>query len=716
MRPMVRAFVLTLCTALFVLPAVVAAQESPFISPELYSTLAGEISGDISYDHLRHLTLHHSPNGASRGFRAKMRWIAEKAGEFGLEEVRIIDDLKFNGVGWSPLAAELFILSPEQRRLTSYAETAVAIADYSRSGTWEGELVDVGGGISDADYEGKDVAGKIVLTSGSPSQVMDHAVWKRGALGIVYYNESRGISYPDQVAWTRLNARPPEGKQNTFAFSISYRAGMDLKRRLAPRPKRGATPGSFGEGMEPGETIRVRAVVESEFEENPRQWIVEGWIRGSAANASQQAIVLTAHGQEEKTSANDDNSGCANLLEIARALTKLIKEGRLPRPQRDIRFWWVNEFSSEYEFFSVYPDERGKMLVNLNQDMVGAKQSAGSRIQHISRLPHSQPTYLEDVVESIALAVMRGNSPYLSAGQAGTTQPYSRPVLSQLGTRERYGAELVPYFDSTDHHVFNEGIIGIPGMTLTNWPDDFIHSSDDDLWQMDPTQLQRNAFIITAAAWYFATLDEKALPSLVSRVHSNNQRRLAEAYARATELLGPAPRAQLDETYKDSVNLIRQAARRAKASLESLRVFSPGTALAAAIADLQKALTAGERGMYDSIQQHYRLHAGRLPQHPDAPQPELEKTMQRKVPAVAVGVKEWLDKRGDVPAQGLHSLMKFEVLNFVDGKRSYWSIYEAVRAEMLLAGEWYYGKVEPQQVSDLLDAAVKAGILRLARE
>jgi hypothetical protein len=460
----------------------------------------------------------------------------------------------------------------------------------------------------------------------------------------------------------------------------------------------------------------VRAVVEAEFEENPKQWIVEGWIRGSAPDASSQAIVLTAHAQEEKTSANDDNSGCASLLEIGRSLAKLIREGRLPRPQRDIRFWWVNEFDSEYEFFSVYPDERRKILASLNQDMVGAKQSAGSRIQHISRLPHSRPSYLEAVVESIAGVVMRGNSAYLAAAQAGTLQPFSRAIVSRRGTRERYGAELVPYFDSTDHHVFNEAIIGIPGMTLTNWPDDFIHSSDDDLWQIDATQLQRNAYIVAASAVYLASAGPKELPALASRVHAAVQRDMAEAYARAAELLALAPAGQRDEVYVDSVNLIRQAARRAAATLDSLSVFAPDSRLAGFLADLKKSITAAEQSMYETIQQHYRLHAGHLPQHPDRPQPELEKRMQWKIPAVAVGVREWLEKREAVPAQGLHTLMKFEALNFVDGQRSYWSIYQAVRAEMLMAGEWYYGKVAPQQVSDLLDAAVKAGILRLVRE
>jgi len=682
---------------------VAAAQESPFAPAETYQLLSGEISGDISYDHLRHLTLHHSPNGASRGFREKMRWIAAKAKEVGLEDVRIIDDLRYSGVGWAPLFAELWIVSPDLRRLISYDEAAVAIADYSQGGTWEGELVDVGAGTRDADYDGKDVKGKIVLVSGSPSTVMEQAVWKRGALGIVYYNAVRGIGYPDQIAWTRVNPRPPEGKQNTFAFSISNRAGMELKQRLQPRQ----TPGS--EEWQPGEKIVLRATVQVEIEPEPKQWIVEGWIRGT--KPQEKHVVLTAHGQEEKTSANDDNSGCANLLEIGRALAKLIREGKLERPARSIRFWWVNEISAPYEYYAVHPEERAQALVNINQDMVGAKQSAGSRVQHITHTPWSRPSYLNAVVHSIARMVMQGNSSYISAGQAGSTTPYSKPILSHLGTRERYGAEITPHFNNTDHMVFNDSIIGVAGITLTNYPDDFIHSNDDDLWQMDATQLQRNAFIVAASAWYLATLGPQQLPTLVSQVHSGAQNELSQAYARAAEMLALAPAVERDAVYADALNLAAQAGRAGAATLDSVREFAPGTSMPQVDA-LKTALNAATRTMQDTLMEHYTLYTGKKPMHPEV-QPELEKEMQRKVPEVAVGVREYLEKRRDVRRTGLHPVMAYEVWNFVDGKRSYFEIYRAVRAEAQFGGAWYYGTVSAKQVSDLLDAGVKAGILKL---
>lgn len=684
------------------------AQESPFVPREVFELWNAELSGDRSFEHLRHLTLYHSPNGGSRGFQEKMRWILQKAREAGLEDVRLIDHLPYRGTAWTVKSAELWMLQPERRRLTSHADVPVAIANYSRSGTWEGELVDVGAGTSDADYAGKDVRGKIVLVSGSASAAMREAVWERGALGVVYYNAQRGLDYPDQVAYIGISPNPPAGKQNTFAFSISYRMGLELKQRLARRTAPAAIPGAAGEGTLEGEKIVLRAEVDAEFHPEPKNWIVEGWIRGTKYR--NQQIVLTAHAQEEKYSANDDNSGCANLLEIARAWTRLIREGRLPRPVRDVRFWWVNEFASQYAYFATYPEQRRALLVNINQDMVGAKQSIGSRIQHITRLPHSRASFLETVVSSVAELVMRSNTAYLSAGQAGTPQPFSRPILALNGTRERYGAEFVPYFGNTDHHAFNDVIIGIPGVTLTNWPDELIHSNYDDLWQMDATQLERNAFIVAASANYLATLDTEGAPVLAAQVRATALRVLSEAFARASELLTTATPAARPQAYQDGDNLIEQAGLRAARLLESVRVFA-APALAEQLAEEAREVTNEAAYLRERLAVQYRRLAGEAP--PVASLSPEEQAMAAKVPEIAGTPAEFLDKRSSIGNQGLHSLMAFEVWCFVDGRRSYLDIYRAVRAEAQLAGEWYYGRVTARQVSELLDAGVRAGLLKL---
>jgi hypothetical protein len=53
--------------------------------------------------------------------------------------------------------------------------------------------------------------------------------------------------------------------------------------------------------------------------------------------------------------------------------------------------------------------------------------------------------------------------------------------------------------------------------------------------------------------------------------------------------------------------------------------------------------------------------------------------------------------------------MEAEVFNFADGKRSAYAVYEAVAAEALSAGEWYYGNVKPADVLKALERATESG-------
>jgi hypothetical protein len=56
------------------------------------------------------------------------------------------------------------------------------------------------------------------------------------------------------------------------------------------------------------------------------------------------------------------------------------------------------------------------------------------------------------------------------------------------------------------------------------------------------------------------------------------------------------------------------------------------------------------------------------------------------------------------------------VMNFVDGKRSYYDIYKAVKAESMAAGKFFYGTVTLEDVVKVLDANVESGALTLKQK
>jgi hypothetical protein len=678
-----------------------AAQTSPFLPDPLFRDLVNEISGDRAFEHDRHLT-HYHRTGGSRDFFAAAEYIRQAAAEAGLEEVKLVRQ-KWDGESWSCRSGEAWILDPAPAKLAAYDEVAVSVADNSRATHVTAELVDVGAGVTESDYAGKDIAGKVVLASGSATTAHAEAVWKRGALGVVSWQTNRPEHFdaPDQVAWGRIGyeARDVAGVKNgtpgTFAIMIPPRRGRALQRQLAASGP-----------------VRVKVDIETSFAQPPAQAYVEGWIRGSEIH--DQQIVLTAHIQEEMTSANDDGSGCASLLEIGRAVARLVREGRRPRPRRDIRFWWVNEFSSEEQFFRENPAEPRKMLLNINQDMVAARQSLGGRVQYGSRLPWSLPHALDDVMESVLGMVRDGNTSLLTTRGTRLPQPFTREIVAVKGSREPYHARMVPYYDHTDHHAFTPARVGVPGTSLTNWPDEFIHSTGDDLEQVDATQLERNAVVVAAVSLYFAALRDEDAPALAAYVASRGRARIAADAATAVAYLAEAPAEARAAAYRQARNLIRQSHRKEAGAIASvLRLSARGRAadyVTRALARIEEELP----GELRALEQAYTALTGQ-----GVPNLALGADEQRLadrvyVPAADLGAaQDALEKVK--PVAGLHGMMQFEVYNFADGRRTAWDVYEAVAAEALSAGGWYYGQVRPADVLDALEKAAQAGAFTLRK-
>src|SRR6185437_15835341 len=120
---------------------------------------------------------------------------------------------------------------------------------------------------------------------------------------------------PDEIAWNNL---PRGNGASTFAFNLSHRMGMDLV-DLALR----------------GTKVTLHAKVAATEYDTDMQ-IPTAVIKGTGE--STQEIAFTGHLYEgiAKQGAMDDSSGCAVVLEMARAWKKLIDDGVLPRPRRTV--------------------------------------------------------------------------------------------------------------------------------------------------------------------------------------------------------------------------------------------------------------------------------------------------------------------------------------------------------------------------------------------
>ncbi len=681
--------------------ATLVGQESPFVPEALDRVLKNELSGDRAFSYVRKLTPYHRIMG-SEAFIQAAEMLAGMAREFGLENVRVVRQKFEGGLSWNPRSGRLLLLEPEEK-ICDFAEVPVSLAVFSRSARAEAELVDAGRAASPEDFAGIDVAGKIVLTTAAPGLAVRTAVWERGALGVVSsasIHPGARFDTPDQVAYLKVPVSCPPGKAAPWAFMISARRHGELQDLLR-------------KARAQGRSIRVRAEIEAEVREPAEQAYLMAEIRGSEIH--DQDIVLTAHLDEESTSANDNGSGCGALLEIGRAVCALVRDGRIPRPKRDIVFWWPNEHTSEYQFLGEQPEERHSWLAAVNMDMVGARQAMGSRIQHIVRTPHSLPSYLSDVVESVAEYVILGNTAFLAADEAGTPQPFGKPILATLGSRERYGAMVIPHSGASDHEVFCEGVVGVPGVGLINHPDSYIHSSDDDLPNIDPTQLERNAFVVAATALFLAGAGDEDVPLLAGEVRSRAVQRLAADLRTALVHVRDKKAGDPERSYREARNLLERAGERETAAIRSTLKFTRPAGANAAYAEALAQRTLGTaREFVREMDLAFPEIAGRVRKSGAASGlSPAEKELAVRVPANAGTLGEYFAKRGwNVSFPGLHPIMAKECYCFVDGKRTGLDIFRAVQAEALSAGAFYYGEVTPEAVLALLDDALRKGVLR----
>jgi hypothetical protein len=672
----------------------VFAQQLSVLDPMHTQLILQEISGDAAYEHIRYMTQFHRPSGGADGLWAVAEYYEEKAREFGLVDVSLIKQT-YRGRPWNAKFADLWIVQPQPERIASTLQSVLHLADYSRAADVTGELVDVGAGTAE-DLANVDVNGKIVLTYGSIGSVMDRAVGGGGALGIIWYPSPFGAqsAFPDQLRWSRVS-RGSDGYEPTFAFGLSLRQGLELRGRIA----------------QADEPIVVHAVVESDFNSvqgsEPWQVMVEAFIRGSEPGLGQD-VVLTGHLQEEGTSANDDASGTASVLEIARALNRLIDEGRLPRPRRNLRFWWVTEISSQRQYFADNPEASQQMWVNINQDMVGADQSQDVlRKQNITRLPAARFHFFNDVVESVIEYMVASNTSELAQLQAGSGF-YPNPHLSHLGSRDRYNAKMIFFHNNTDHMTFTETPIGVPGTTFTNWPDNYIHSSDDQLWNIDRTQLGRNAASVALMAYTMANAGASSVHVLAAETEGRGQQRLGHNLRLGLTWIASSP--DKAAAYHQAVDQVRFAAERERLAIASLPEAHQS---AEALVDpLLEGLASREAQAIRSVENAYRRATGQGA--PDRGLSDAERKLSDMTPVITGGPQEFLTGRGRIRfVPGLHSLMGFEILNAANGERTGLDIYRYVAAEAREAGDYYYGTVSADEVLQYLENVEAAGLMRL---
>jgi aminopeptidase YwaD len=471
----------------------------------LWRALQEECSGKAAYQAVADISRYHRIQ-ASPGFRQAAEYVRERLTEAGVQAEILSYPANTNTAfwgarsfqEWDARAGTLHLIEPEDqaRKLADYREVPISLIQRSTAFDDEMEVIAVEKGEKPEEYEGLDVAGKVVLTRGNVHRVHDLAVLRRGAVGILFDGmaESEPVrpawALPDAIQYTSFWWRSDVPK--CFGFALSPREGERLRRLIRQRQENGEGP------------VRVRAHVDARLYDGTLD-VVSATIPGE----SDEEIVLVGHLCHPQPSCNDNASGAAAVLEVARALQSLIAAGKLARPRRTLRFLLLPEMSGTYAFLAANESRIPRMVAGLNLDMVGQDQTKCGSSFLLESSPDALPSFALDL-----LACLRER--LFTEGKTHT----------KVGGFPLFRHAITPFSGGSDHYIFSDPSVGVPMPMIIQWPDKFYHTTADTLDKVDPAMLSKVCVLSAAYVYWLAGAGEPEARWLASEMSARFRQRV----------------------------------------------------------------------------------------------------------------------------------------------------------------------------------------------
>jgi aminopeptidase YwaD len=658
-----------LIVSISLLASIVMAQpHHELLDPKLRDLLKESLSGELAKEHVIQITRTNRVQGSLQ-YRDAANYVLAELRKYGFtEKDAYIESYKSDGKityqtwqspsGWDMESAELRMVEPYNERIVGYPEIGMSLMTYSNPGDVTAELVWVGNGESDKDYEGKDAKGKFVLATGYGGNVHRLAVLKYGAKAVIcYLDDDRSKYHPDMLQYTGMWPRTEELSKTTFGFNLTNRQGVKLRELLLS-----------------GNKVILHGTVKGIGLEPYFMDVVVAHIRGSI-NPNDE-LVFSAHLDHPKESANDNASGSGAILDIARTLNELTKNGRMPSPKRTLTFLWVPEWNGTMAYIDGHPELNGpelggKFLANLNMDMVGENLDLLHSHLYITHTPCSIPSVLNDVVENMVVMVQ------------------DMEVRTPRGSLSDFSYQIMPYEGGSDHMMFIDR--KIPGMMFghSDWTH---HTSEDTPDKVDPAELERCEITSTGAMIYLANLNTSQAEELAYLAFANASQRLVMYAARSN-------RESLE--YR---TILDNALEYEKENMGSLLTYNSDEIVKNLVSMFDQQLHSQRDKLLTGIE---ALHPTIVDPKRNMMKPDSRVPMRLTRGPLDFGLPEnglASDERVWYSKNPIDGNMRFEIVNFINGKRTVSEIRNAIVAE--------YSATETSTIAHYLGDLVKCGVLK----
>lgn len=338
-----------------------------------FERVRAEYSGEQALETVAFLEQHWRHPG-NAGFDASINYVAaqlELAGylleEDAGPEHRLtyrIEEYEMNGPAWEPVSASLTIVgqaTPLLRFDTN--RNMLAINSFSTpTGGVEAEVVFVGDGRQN-EFDRIDVSGKIVFGEANLRTLFREAVQKRGAIGVLSYRMPSYTQPEINRHSIQFSSIPYDQDHRAWGLLLSYDASSMLKDALKNGP------------------IRLHVSVESRIYPSVERTLVAD---AKGSTHPQERFVFSAHVQEP--GANDNASGVAAQLEMARVVAKFIQSSELSL-ERTVTFIWGQEIRSTHRYIDQDDVRADNIKWGLSLDMVGENTELTGGTFLIEKMP-----------------------------------------------------------------------------------------------------------------------------------------------------------------------------------------------------------------------------------------------------------------------------------------------------------------------------------------
>ncbi|AEC51490.1 hypothetical protein PNA2_0575 [Pyrococcus sp. NA2] len=346
-------------------------------------------------------------------------------------------------IGWEVLEGELKF----NEKILKTSKSPLLVMAHSPAGEAEGEVLPI---LREEDWEKAE--GKIVLVGEKWREAYKRAN-EVGAKAFIAYRRGTGNAFPyiglfltkRDLEWAKIPALAvPEAIAN----------------ELIEKSKKGG--------------VRIEVTVKTEIKEREEMPILYARI------GEPPYLLFSAHICHPKPGANDNASGSAMLIELARILNK--NNGRV-----GFAFLWIPEYHGTQAFIPKVNLE--EIYANINLDMVGGSEDRSNSTIMLVRTPLSRFSLLPGVLELFLRKVNAGG------------KSFSGSPLPKLKLKE------YPYEMGSDHDVFN--IFGIPGIMPITWPDNYYHTSADTPEKLSLESLEVIGKAVAATALFLAKAEKE---------------------------------------------------------------------------------------------------------------------------------------------------------------------------------------------------------------